>query len=456
MRQRNRITERLLRLGALALMIACLKLAADRFPGGRLGGMARQPAKGPVPDRELGTAFLPESRVRSFHQSNPDSYFDSTPPLRGEWRLLVHKSRDHAVMTYPEGGIPRLRIQIEEARSRLPWSIQLNYGRVRLDSGAYVITFRARADSTKPIRFNAAEWHPPFDGLGPYRVRRIGTAWTTFTDTILVTRSDSVSRIQFELGETDTGFEISELTLRSANSGAIVRPTTPAYSLTYEINRFGCRGGSPRADSVRRILVLGDSYAFGWGIREHDTFGAKLERYLNGLADTTPQDQVEVMNCSVPGYGFAEARTWYARLRRHWRPDIVLLVSTWNDALRESDERMPTPTPEGMSLGTPPDAATRRVLEELVRLTRMDSSALVGVLFQNTPSEAWAPTRQLLQSTLSQSGAAFLNLWPNLQLHAPWEELVVDPRSNWQPNRQAHDEAARLIGEYLSRGMVLR
>jgi hypothetical protein len=83
------------------------------------------------------------------------------------------------------------------------------------------------------------------------------------------------------------------------------------------VNRWGQRGREhdpARTGGRRRVLVLGDSVAFGYGVADEETFAARLEG--RGL---------EVVNMAVPGYGTDQALLRLEREGGRWRPDVVLL-----------------------------------------------------------------------------------------------------------------------------------
>ena len=103
-----------------------------------------------------------------------------------------------------------------------------------------------------------------------------------------------------------------------------VRPNfsgEPVHGYT-GINAEGFRGRIPdrtEAQSHRSILLLGDSCAFGWGIRKYPlTFAATLEKSLQ-QADP----DFRLYNLSQPGYSTAQARVLYENWSPLLDPEIV-------------------------------------------------------------------------------------------------------------------------------------
>ncbi|HET8647477.1 MAG TPA: hypothetical protein VFO85_18410 [Vicinamibacteria bacterium] len=83
------------------------------------------------------------------------------------------------------------------------------------------------------------------------------------------------------------------------------------------VNGLGLRGREhPRARTPGRVrlLMLGDSVAFGYGVGEEETFAARLEN-----------EGFEVVNLAVPGFGTDQELLRLQREGRRWRPDLVLL-----------------------------------------------------------------------------------------------------------------------------------
>jgi len=95
------------------------------------------------------------------------------------------------------------------------------------------------------------------------------------------------------------------------------------------INRHGLRGPEftvSKPPGSRRLLVLGDSVVFGWGVAQEDIFPALLQRKLAAAGAG-----VEVI---AAGAGSWNTRTEYEFLRElgiDYEPDVLLLVIVAND-----------------------------------------------------------------------------------------------------------------------------
>ena len=83
------------------------------------------------------------------------------------------------------------------------------------------------------------------------------------------------------------------------------------------INSRGWRGHEyplARTSSRTRVLMLGDSIAFGYGVADEDTFASLLE-----------ERGYEVVNLAVPGYGTDQSLLRLEREGMAYSPDVVLL-----------------------------------------------------------------------------------------------------------------------------------
>jgi len=101
--------------------------------------------------------------------------------------------------------------------------------------------------------------------------------------------------------------------------------------ITYRINALGLRGTEvniAKPTNTVRILVLGDSVAFGWGIEEEDTFVYQLQQHLN---QATTSKSFEVWNGGVPGYATWQELAYLAEKGATFHPDLVLVAFLFND-----------------------------------------------------------------------------------------------------------------------------
>ncbi|MBN2227191.1 MAG: SGNH/GDSL hydrolase family protein [candidate division Zixibacteria bacterium] len=104
---------------------------------------------------------------------------------------------------------------------------------------------------------------------------------------------------------------------------------------TIRINSFGLRGDEipPRSDKCR-IVALGNSCTFGWGMKEDQTYANRLEMLVN--ADST-LPEIEVINAGIPGYSSTQgSRFFYSDILK-LHPDIVMLMFGWNDQWAASE-----------------------------------------------------------------------------------------------------------------------
>jgi lysophospholipase L1-like esterase len=99
---------------------------------------------------------------------------------------------------------------------------------------------------------------------------------------------------------------------------------TPQFRTNVRINENGLRDrfhSYKRQGDIKRILVLGDSFAWGYGVEESERFSQLLEKSLD----------VEVINAGVSGYSTDQELLWYKNEGIKYETDLVILVLAGND-----------------------------------------------------------------------------------------------------------------------------
>ncbi len=79
---------------------------------------------------------------------------------------------------------------------------------------------------------------------------------------------------------------------------------------------------------IRRVLMLGDSLTFGWGVPAEATTSRLLEKALNASGDKSWQ----VINAGVGNYNTAQEVAYFMREGHRYDPDVVVLNYFINDA----------------------------------------------------------------------------------------------------------------------------
>jgi lysophospholipase L1-like esterase len=107
---------------------------------------------------------------------------------------------------------------------------------------------------------------------------------------------------------------------------------TPEFRTTVRINQKGLRDREhsyERQKDNKRILVLGDSFAWGYGVEEAERFSQLLEKSLD----------VEVINAGVSGYSTDQELLWYKNEGVKYDTDLVILVVAGND-VGDNDQQL--------------------------------------------------------------------------------------------------------------------
>jgi hypothetical protein len=101
------------------------------------------------------------------------------------------------------------------------------------------------------------------------------------------------------------------------------------YRFTYRNNSLGWRGRREYREAKQtdyRVLFLGDSFTYGTGVNDNQTFAALVEKDLR--ADRL---SVEVINAGCPGKGTDYALKFFQTQGRKFHPDLTIVGFYPND-----------------------------------------------------------------------------------------------------------------------------
>jgi len=102
------------------------------------------------------------------------------------------------------------------------------------------------------------------------------------------------------------------------------------FGVPLRVNSRGLRSPEiavPKPPGMHRVLVLGDSVTFGWGVAEEQNFSRRLEDALRKQLACP----VEVVNSGVSGYGTVEEADYFTHEGLELEPDVVLIYYVEND-----------------------------------------------------------------------------------------------------------------------------
>jgi len=93
------------------------------------------------------------------------------------------------------------------------------------------------------------------------------------------------------------------------------------------INSQGTRGPEFQTEkpaNTIRILSLGDSRTFGWGLTDEETYSHRLERLLQAYVGQNKK--VEVINAGVNAWSYPQMLVYFRDFGLRCRPDFVILA----------------------------------------------------------------------------------------------------------------------------------
>ena len=164
------------------------------------------------------------------------------------------------------------------------------------------------------------------------------------------------------------------------------------------INARGLRGPAVPYDRVpgrTRLLFLGDSIIFGFGVSEGDVLGNRVAELL-----AARDGSVEVINAGVPAYNTDQEITYLEREGFRYHPDWVIVGVCWNDVHDKSgvvvdalgrltDEPLQPPSALTRVMESAPVYAIRNAIKRsrIIYLALQGSRAIDGLLSPDSDTQ---------------------------------------------------------------------
>ena len=108
------------------------------------------------------------------------------------------------------------------------------------------------------------------------------------------------------------------------------RHVTPEFAADLHTNSKSFRVSKEHEEYSRdkpsgtfRILLLGPSFAFGWGVNYEETFGVEIQRILEESHFASGRS-IEVLNHGVPALPAANQLEWFRQIGKDYSPDLVI------------------------------------------------------------------------------------------------------------------------------------
>ena len=196
------------------------------------------------------------------------------------------------------------------------------------------------------------------------------------------------------------------------NAGLIWAPdstvehTTSEFHYVAHINNLGFRDRdfARRKLAGRRIAVLGDSFTYGWGLSDEQTWPKVLEACLRNAGL-----EVEVANLGLPGAGPAEYAELAPRALALLHPDMLIVAILQADDLLQCADSARHPDPGWrQQLG----AMLSRVFPGLSQLAGLTHSDRLHVTSQDL-REIWKKQVRDFDANMSAEDRVRYNLLPS-------------------------------------------
>ena len=199
-----------------------------------------------------------------------------------------------------------------------------------------------------------------------------------------------------------------------------------------------------RASGKKRVIVTGDSIAFGIGVNDEDAFPQQMERQLEARGDS----HIEVWNAGVPGYAMADHLGFLRRRLLPLRPDLIVLQ------LSRNDNAIPMPLSETFMTSLRFSGLSRTWM--IYRFNFVEDTTLFSKSMRGYLEECRNAAIKLLvvfEGLPEENRAEFFNVTHEYGIEPieiggdAYPKLPDDPHYNAEGNKRV---AARLVPEVLS------
>jgi lysophospholipase L1-like esterase len=235
-------------------------------------------------------------------------------------------------------------------------------------------------------------------------------------------------------------------------------------------NEAGFRGkdfSKDRPRGVKRVVGVGDSVMFGWGVGEEESYMSLLEMALTRRAG----GPVEVLNLAVPGYNTIQERAALEHKGLPLAPDLVLINYCLNDW--SAPFFLPNPERKGTLIEKTVlfEELTRRLHRDaeaeyaslqgmdkvqaaLERIRELTSARDVPVIFFIYPLPLNPAARDDLAKMATKRGFRHVDMYAAFEAYYKerglrgLEDLMLNPRDS-HPNPEGHRLIARTLEDPL-------
>lgn len=207
-------------------------------------------------------------------------------------------------------------------------------------------------------------------------------------------------------------------------------------TFAYRTNWQGLRDRDrfEKKPGAKRVLIIGDSYTWGYAVAEDEAFPQTAERILKARG----YPDIEVVNGGIPDYNSRQERQLLERLMPIYRPDAVFLAYVVNDA--EPSTAMPTPPEEtyrhanSWFLAELADVANRRVFKHSVFRSRKETAGGNYLDGFAEGSLKWRDSKQAIREMRDMCAVARI---PFAVLILPDFTQSFDDHYGWLPIHEA-------------------